>query len=111
LHKSVYTNKIIKYLPNIRCNNYYPTDFWQNGIDYHWKPIGVSPMFRFMRYGKDGQHYAHYDSAYIYPNENKRTLLSMVIYLTDHNVEDGGCTRIINDNQGNIKIWNRNNFN
>lgn len=83
------------------------TDWWQGDDNRKcWKPIGVSPMFRFMVYDKGGQHYPHYDAAYIYDNDNYRTLYSMVIYLTT--VKNGGATRFIQDNQKGIPVWERN---
>ena len=90
-----------------------PTDWWQDNNGNQIKPkkrtyktIGVSPMMRFMKYEKDGQHYAHYDAAYIYPNDKFRTLYSMVIYLTTNDL--GGSTRFIYDSQYNVNIWERN---
>jgi len=101
-------HKRIKYgMPNsIHYNEHSPTDWWQ-GNKYRnvWSPIGVSPMMRFMKYEKGGQHYAHYDAGFIYPDDNYRTLLSMVIYLTTN--ENGGATRFIKDGQDNIKEWDR----
>lgn len=84
----------------------FPSDWWQ-GNKYRkvWKPIGISPMIRFMKYEKDGQHYAHYDAGFIYPNDKFRTLYSMVIYLTTN--DKGGSTRFIHDNQDQLEIWNR----
>jgi hypothetical protein len=82
------------------------TDWWQgNKARRFWTPCGASPMMRFMRYDKMGQHYAHYDAGYIYENDNYRTLMSYVIYLTD--CEEGGATRFIKDDQQNIPVWDR----
>lgn len=69
-----------------------------------WIPYSVSPMFRCMKYSKDGQHWPHYDSGFIYSNEKFRTLKSFVLYLSTHQT---GCTRIIEDGQkGHIRDRN-----
>jgi len=59
-----------------------------------------------MKYERGGQHFAHYDAGFIYPDDNYRTLQSIVIYLTTVNC--GGATRFIQDSQQNIPIWERN---
>jgi hypothetical protein len=82
------------------------TDWWQGDKKRcQWKPIGVSPMMRCMRYEKGGEHWAHYDAGFIYPNDNYRTLKSVVIYLTTSDV--GGSTRFIDDKQADIPVWER----
>lgn len=81
------------------------TDWWQDGPYRKWVPVGVSPMLRFMKYEKDGQHYAHYDAGYIYPDPHYRTLKSIVIYLTTN--EDSGSTRFIKDGQEKLAVWDR----
>jgi hypothetical protein len=92
--------------PYVVCSNSTPTDWWQgNDKRLIWQPIGLSPMMRFMKYQKDGQHYAHYDAGFIYPNDNYRTLYSMVIYLTTN--EEGGATRFIEDGQDGKNTWDR----
>ena len=45
------------------------TDWWQQGMHRRWRYVGVSPMLRYMRYEQGGEHYAHYDAAFIYPTE------------------------------------------
>lgn len=83
-------------------NDYTRTDCWQNipeeysTDDLRWEFIGFSPMFRFMSYLNGGEHYAHYDSSYIYDDPQYRTLSSVVIYLTTNK---SGATRFIYDNQ------------
>lgn len=80
------------------------TDWWQgDGARLDWKPIAVSPLLRFMKYDKGGQHYAHYDAGFIYPDDRYRTLQSFVIYLTTNST---GATRFIDDKQTG-SIWNR----
>lgn len=97
-------------IDNLNCNIFTPTDWWQVDANtmfdnnYDWNYLGISPMLRFMQYEKHGQHYAHYDAGYIYPNNNYRTLLSFVIYLTTNT---SGATRFIEDNQSDKAIWFR----
>lgn len=95
---------IIPHLPIKICDDYTPTDWWQNDGKRIWKPHSISPMLRFMRYGKDSEHYAHYDAGYYY-DSTFRTLKSLVIYLTTNKI---GATRFINDNQNNILEKERN---
>lgn len=83
------------------------TDWWQHGKLTQWEPIGLTEMMRFMKYTEHGQHYAHYDAAYIYPNRNYRTLMSFVLYLSTH--ENSGATRFIEDGQNEKPIWERDN--
>ena len=74
-----------------------PTDWWQEKAYYHWQAIGVSPLLRFMKYQAGGQHYAHYDAAFIYPDARYRSLMSIVFYLTTN--KESGATRFIKDHQ------------
>jgi hypothetical protein len=107
LAEELWTKKLSElFIETITFNEKSPTDWWQGDkTRTHWKSIGISPMMRFMKYEKDGQHFAHYDAAYIYPNDNIRTLFSMVIYLTTN--ENGGSTRFIKDDQDDINVWDR----
>lgn len=70
-----------------------------------WKWVGVSPVLRYMRYKQAGRHAVHYDCGYIYPDDNIRTLMSFVLYLSTNKT---GATRIIDDGQKNIPVWDRN---
>jgi hypothetical protein len=105
-------DKIKTYLSIQHCDNNKATDWWQglchSVITYNnvttYVPVAVSPLLRFMKYGKNGQHYAHYDASFIYPDNEYRSLKSMIIYLTSN---DGAATRFINDGQSDIDIWNR----
>lgn len=98
--------KIDIFLSDRKMGHLTATDWWQGEISRYWKPVGASPMMRFMKYEKGGEHFAHYDMGYIYPDPNFRTLKSYVIYLTTN--EDGGATRFINDGQEKVPIWDRN---
>jgi len=81
------------------------TDFWQGDKNRrNWKFTGVSPMLRTMVYLSGGQHFTHYDAGFEYENDNYRTLMSFVLYLTTN---ESGATRIIDDKQGHLPVWER----
>lgn len=109
-------NRIVEYLPGtIQFNKSTSTDWWQgkysglrlesDEITVQGDPIAISPLLRFMKYGNEGQHYAHYDAAFIYPEQQFRSLKSMVIYLTTN---ENAATRFIRDEQTKKPIWDRN---
>lgn len=77
------------------------TDLVQGEI---WKPIGVNPLFRFIRYEEQGLLVPHYDASYVY-NQNKRTMKSLVIYLEGSSSE--GATRFIQDPQVQLDFMDR----
>ena len=79
--------------------------FSQTDHDNHdtWRPIGISPLFRFIKYDQDGELIAHYDAPFI-QSSTRRSLMSLVIYLTDN--ESGG-TRFIKDPQRMIPVYQR----
>lgn len=80
-------------LPSTRaCDPWSPTDHDNHRL---WKPIGVNPLMRFIRYEEGGQLVAHYDGTYA-KTDDQRTLMSLVIYLTSN---ETGATRFINDPQ------------
>lgn len=99
-------------LLNSSINHYYTTnefsktDSWQNvpTAENTWQLVGFSPLLRFMSYLNGGEHYAHYDAGYIYPDSDYRTLKSVVIYLTTNHT---GATRFISDGQDDIKQCDR----
>lgn len=72
------------------------TDWWQRTAYYDWEPVAVSPMMRYMKYEKGGEHYAHYDAAYIYDDDRYRSLMSIVLYFTNN---ETGKTRFILDGE------------
>jgi hypothetical protein len=61
-----------------------------------WRVVGLTPVLRFMRYAASGRHLCHYDAGYDY-GDGRRTLLSVVFYLTD--AADSGATRFVRDGQ------------
>ncbi len=71
-----------------------------------WRPVGVSALFRFIRYERAGTLVAHYDSPY-QVNPEVQTLKSLIIYLTSQNTEEGQ-TRFISDAQDLLKPSARN---
>lgn len=100
-------NAIGDKIPVREMDDYSRTDWWQYGeMHRRWEPIGVSPLLRFMRYENEGQHYAHYDAGYIYPDTQYRTLMSFVLYLTTNT--DSGSTRFVLDGQDDKRVWERN---
>jgi hypothetical protein len=86
-------------------SDYSPTDWWQQGQYRSWKPIGLSPLLRWMAYAPGSQHFPHYDAAYIYPDARYRSLMSVIFYLSSH--EDQGATRFLEDGQAHLPIWQR----
>jgi hypothetical protein len=91
---------------SFHCDPLTPTDWWQGNRDLcEWEYNGISPMLRFMEYGNGGQHYAHYDAGFIYPDQVHRTLYSFVLYLSTN--LHGGATRFIEDGQCAVPIWDR----
>lgn len=81
------------FLPVIRImDEFTPTDHEGHSM---WRPVGVSPLFRFIRYKEGGQLVAHYDATYK-ESDTRRTLMSMVIYLTNN---EQGATRFLKDPQ------------
>lgn len=92
-----------------------PTDWYEipgkRKGHLRWKPTGISPVLRFMEYGKGGKHNTHYDMGYDYeasnPEDRRRTLLSVVWYL-NHEPDTGGRTRFIEDGQDHLPINERN---
>jgi len=66
-----------------------------------WRAVGLSPILRFMRYEPGGAHAPHYDAGHDY-GDGRRTLLSVIVFLTD--AAGSGATRFIADGQGAVPI-------
>lgn len=66
-----------------------------------WRVVGLSPLLRFMRYEPGGRHLCHYDAGYDY-GDGRRTLLSVVFYLTD--APESGATRFVRDGQEGVDV-------
>lgn len=71
-----------------------------------WVTVGLSPVLRFMRYQTGGQHCSHYDASFDY-GDGRRTLMSVVFYLTEAHPTAGGRTRFVRDGQEDRPIWER----
>jgi NAD+ synthetase len=87
-----------------------PTDGEDHSI---WRAVGVSPVLRLIYYTGGGSLIPHYDSPYQY-HAGKKTLMSVVIYLSETQEDVGGATRFILDGQRNLPFservfcdWNR----
>jgi hypothetical protein len=91
---------LLPFLSDREFNNFSRTDFWQQPSSYRWKPIGLSPLLRIMSYPPGAQHLPHYDAAYFYPDARYRSLMSVLFYLSTHEI--GGATRILKDGQDNV---------
>lgn len=101
-------HKLAPYIPALRTTGpLTPTDWHLPTPHYRWRAIGVSPVLRFMRYEDQGEHYAHYDAAYDYKDGRRRTLMSLVLYLTTAPQGAGGHIRFIRDHQEQLPIWER----
>ena len=87
-----------------------PTDWYALGTrraHRRWQRVGLGPVLRFMRYDAGGSHLPHYDKGFDYP-DSRRSLMSLVFYLTDSAPNAGGHTRLIEDGQGAVPVWLRN---
>lgn len=72
-----------------------------------WRVVGLSPLLRFMRYERGGHHLVHYDAGYDY-GDGRRTLQSVVIFLTGEGLDDlGGHLRFVDDGQSHLPTWER----
>lgn len=71
-----------------------PTD-WDNHAC--WRPIGVNPLLRFIRYLPGGLLVPHYDAPY--DAGTTRTLMSLLVYIARSEKSVGGQTRFIADPQ------------
>jgi 2OG-Fe(II) oxygenase superfamily len=98
--------KLSPFIQPLKANELTLTDWWQGDRSRtDWRPVAVSPLMRFMRYENHGKHWPHYDAGFIYPDNNLRSLMSLVIYLTCHQ-RQGGETRMLDDKQS-AAIWLR----
>ena len=85
-------NRIGSFIDNIKQFSL-PLPIIANNSDI-WSAVGINPLFRYIRYQKGNSLIVHYDDTYEY-NNNKKTLLTMVIYLDDNSA----LTRFISDPQ------------
>jgi NAD+ synthetase len=69
-----------------------------------WRAVGINPLLRFLRYEKDGRSSGHYDLGYDAGDGRQRSLMSIVIYLTDRRDNDGGATILLLDRQRHVPL-------
>lgn len=86
--------RIAKHVPHLKIN-YNNERILNNKLV--WSISGINPLMRYIRYSNEQQLIAHYDDTYQY-NENKKTLMTVVIYLED----SPALTRFISDPQSAI---------
>jgi NAD+ synthetase len=85
------------FLPITRVfDQYARTDWGEHSV---WKPVGINPALRFIRYETGGELVVHYDAGYDPKDGEHHSLMSLVIYLTDCDPRFGGATRFIRDEQ------------
>ena len=72
-----------------------------------WRPVGVNPLLRFIKYEDGGCLLPHYDAPFVYDN-NRRTLMSLVLYIDRSPTIVGGATRYLKDPQKNVPVTSRN---
>lgn len=77
-----------------------PTDWEGSRV---WRPVGVNPLLRFIKYERGGLLVPHHDAPYEAP-DGTRTLMSVLVYLTE---ASGGATRLLIDPQRNRPLAER----
>lgn len=91
-------NKLVPYLGTVRSTSY---DGIHAPLNSEWKAVGVNPLWRWIFYPPaTGQLVGHYDAPYI-ESDSKRTLKTLLIYLTTHSRQEG-TTRFLHDAQQRI---------
>ena len=84
-------------LPSLRTmGDLSPTDWDGHRV---WRPVGVNPMLRFIRYEAGGLLVPHYDAGYDFQDGRRHTLMSVVLTLTPSSQKPGGSTRFLLDPQ------------
>jgi NAD+ synthase (glutamine-hydrolysing) len=72
-----------------------------------WRPIGVSPLHRLIKYTDGGALVPHYDASFTYPGTpDVKTLKSLVVYLDNYGIS-GGATRFLHDDRLSIPVSER----
>ena len=100
---SILWNRIKNFYSNVNANKY---SFFDNDSHQTWKPIGINPLFRFIKYENENLLVNHYDSPFVIDG-NKRTIKTLVIYLTNNKQ---GKTRFFKDKQD-LLMFNDRSFN
>lgn len=80
-----------------------PTDW-----DGHrrWRAVGLNPLLRAIWYEPGGYLVPHYDAAFVY-QDGRRTLMSLVLYLSPAALGTGGATRRVVDPQRYLPLGER----
>jgi hypothetical protein len=72
-----------------------------NRVDHdghdRWRPLGLNPRLRCIRYESGGLLVPHYDAPFDYGDGRRRTLQTMVLYLGCRGEVSGGATRFLHD--------------
>jgi len=98
-------NRIKSAFPDVRELSEKDSTDWDGHV--LWRPVGVSPLLRFIKYKDGGWLVAHYDSPFI-ENAERRTLSSLVIYLDKDPNISGGATRYMFDPEPGVPVEKRN---
>jgi hypothetical protein len=93
-------HRLRTYLPELRAFDAKCRTDW----DGHalWRPVGINPLLRLIRYRDAGLLVPHYDAPYVESAE-RRTLTTLVVYLACDDDVVGGETRFIADPQRQIE--------
>ena len=92
------------HLPHGRVHNSGGAVDWAGHA--RWTAVGVNPLMRFIRYSAGGGLVPHYDGTYIESDE-RRTLMSVVLYLGAEEESAGGETVFLADEQNSIPLESR----
>lgn len=107
VHNEPLANALWKRLEPVFCERLFD-EMARTDWDGHarWRPVGINPLLRMIRYQHAGLLVPHYDAPYI-ENDERRTLVTLVIYLACDSDVVGGATRFIRDNQLDIPFADR----
>lgn len=72
-----------------------------------WRPVGINPLLRFIRYDHGGLLVPHYDAPYDHGDGRHRTLMTVVLYLRHTADPASGQTRFIADPQASLPLTQR----
>lgn len=69
-----------------------------------WRPVGINPVFRVMRYERDGWLVPHYDGPFVL-DDRRQTGMSVILYLEE--AKEGGQLRFLDDPQQALPLAQR----
>lgn len=98
-------NRIKSGVPRLKyCNEWGHVDYDDTRV---WRPVGVSPLLRFIQYDGDANTLLpHYDAPYIY-GPNRRTMQSIVINMNEEAGPSPAPTRFLRDPQHQMEFSER----